>query len=291
MKVAVTGANGYIGSHVVRELLKRNYTVIATDVANKNIDKRAKTVLMDIFNSEDVFNKLDCPDVIIHLAWRNGFDHNNESHINDLPKHYAFLQKMIDSGCRSVSVMGTMHEIGYHVGEINENTPCNPMSMYGISKNALRQMLMMYVMGKNVSLKWLRAFYITGDDIKNKSIFAKILDSASNGQKTFPFTTGENKYDFIDVDTLAKYIVSASIQNNIDGIINVCSGNPIALKDKVEEFIQRNKLDIRPEYGVFPNRKYDSPCIYGNPEKIRQIICDANNKLRETIFKRGQYEK
>ena len=85
MKILVTGANGYIGSHVVKELLRRNHTVIATDVANKNIDKRAKTILLDIFNSEDVFNQLDCPDVVIHLAWRNGFDHNSDNY----PYHYS----------------------------------------------------------------------------------------------------------------------------------------------------------------------------------------------------------
>ena len=71
--------------------------------------------------------------------------------------------------------MGSMHEIGYHVGEVNNDTHCNPMSLYGIAKNALRQAVLTYVDGKDVSVKWLRAFYITGDDVHNNSIFAKIL--------------------------------------------------------------------------------------------------------------------
>lgn len=283
MKVAVTGANGYIGSHVVNELLKRGHTVIATDMADNNINKQATVVLANIFETSDVFQLLGCPDAVIHMAWRNGFNHNNDSHIIDLPKHWAFTKHLIDAGCKSLTVMGTMHEIGYHIGEINENTPCNPMSLYGISKNSLRQMLLTYTADKDISLKWLRAFYVTGDDTKNKSIFAKILEMAAAGQKTFPFTTGVNQYDFTDINTLSQYIAAAATQNKTSGIINVCSGNSIALKDKVEEFIKNNKLDIRPEYGAFPSRKYDSPCTYGNPDKINKIMQADNIKMQQIL--------
>lgn len=283
MKVAVTGANGYIGSHVVNELLKRGHTVIATDMADNNINKQATVVLANIFETSDVFQLLGCPDAVIHMAWRNGFNHNNDSHIIDLPKHWAFTKHLIDAGCKSLTVMGTMHEIGYHIGEINENTPCNPMSLYGISKNSLRQMLLTYTADKDISLKWLRAFYVTGDDTKNKSIFAKILEMAAAGQKTFPFTTGVNQYDFTDINTLSQYIAAAATQNKTSGIINVCSGNSIALKDKVEEFIKNNKLDIRPEYGAFPSRKYDSPCTYGNTDKINKIMQADNIKMQQIL--------
>lgn len=283
MKVAVTGANGYIGSHVVNELLKRGHTVIATDMADNNINKQATVVLANIFETSDVFQLLGCPDAVIHMAWRNGFNHNNDSHIIDLPKHWAFTKQLIDAGCKSLTVMGPMHEIGYHIGEINENTPCNPMSLYGISKNSLRQMLLTYSADKDISLKWLRAFYVTGDDTKNKSIFAKILEMAAAGQKTFPFTTGVNQYDFTDINTLSQYIAAAATQNKTSGIINVCSGNPIALKDKVEEFIKNNKLDIRPEYGAFPSRKYDSPCTYGNTDKINKIMQADNIKMQQIL--------
>lgn len=65
---------------------------------------------------------------------------------------------MIDNNIKNVSVLGTMHEVGYHVGAIDENIPCNPLSLYGISKNALRQSLMYYVSNKEVNFHWLRGF-------------------------------------------------------------------------------------------------------------------------------------
>ena len=88
----------------------------------------------------------------------------------------------------------------------------------------------------------------------------------------FPFTTGVNKYDFINIDELSEMIAKASIQKEITGIINCCSGKAVSLKEKVEEFLQNNNLKIKLEYGVFPEREYDSPEIWGNNEKIKKIL-------------------
>ena len=92
---------------------------------------------------------------------------------------------MVDAGCRSIAIMGTAHEIGYFEGKVDGNTPCNPLSLYGIAKNALRQSVLTYVENKDVSLKWLRAFYITGDDSRNKSIFANIHIENVKRRKNF----------------------------------------------------------------------------------------------------------
>lgn len=102
----------------------------------------------------------------------------------------------------------------------------------------MRQALLTYTKDKDVNIFWLRAYYILGDDKKNNSIFAKLLAAAEAGKKEFPFTTGKAKYDFIQVDELAKQIVAASTQDKYTGIINVCSGKPVSLGDRVEQFIK-----------------------------------------------------
>lgn len=280
-KILVTGANGYIGHHVVSYLCDTypQDTVLAVDFNSNKIDSRAKFLsvnLLEKADDSDLYETLNQPDTCIHLAWQDGFSHQADSHLKNISAHFQFLRNLIDHGCSNISVMGTMHEIGYYEGEINETTPCNPLSMYGIAKNALRQAIMTHCENKDISLKWLRAYYITGDDKNNKSIFAKILQMAEEGKKTFPFTSGLNKYDFIDVKDLAKYIAEASRQTVYSGIINVCSGKPMSLKDKVEEFITEKKLNIRPEYGVYPSRQYDSPAIWGNTDLINKIMRDYN---------------
>ena len=185
---------------------------------------------------------------------------------------YTFLTSMIDGGLKQLAVMGTMHEVGYWEGAIDENTPCNPISMYGIAKDALRKAMLLYCKQKQCILQWLRCYYILGDDKKNNSIFCKLLLAAEEGKKSFPFTTGKNQYDFITVDELANQLSATVMQKEVMGIINCCTGKPLSLAEKAEGFIKENNLNIKLEYGAFPDRLYDSPCIYGNPEKINLIL-------------------
>ncbi len=282
MRVLVTGANGYIGSKVVRQLCDLNVEVIATDFSNNHIDSRALFIQDDLFSLVNYEGSLTehfhCPDVCLHLAWRDGFVHNSDKHMGDLSSHYLFLKRLIDEGIPQVAVMGSMHEVGYYEGEINDNTPCNPVSMYGIAKNALRQSVELYSKNHDCRFLWLRGFYIYGEDDFGNSIFCKIRKAAKEGQKTFPFTTGTNKYDFMSVDDLAKQISFAVIQKQVLGIVNVCSGKPVSLKDQVEWYIHKNNLPIVLDYGKFPDRPYDSPCIYGDPSKIRKIIDNFEKK-------------
>lgn len=274
MKILVTGANGYIGRHVVKKLLDKGASVVACDIKTDDIDSRAERINLNLFNDFEgnIFEQLGSPDVCLHMAWRNGFVHNAPTQIGDLSAHYNFLTKMIDGGLKQLAVMGTMHEVGYWEGAIDENTPCNPTSMYGIAKDALRRSMLLYCKQKECILQWLRCYYILGDDKKNNSIFCKLLLAAEQGKKTFPFTSGKNKYDFINVDELADLISSSITQKDITGIINCCKGKPISLAEQVENFIKEHNLNIKLDYGAFPDRPYDSPCEYGNPDKINQIM-------------------
>lgn len=272
-KVLVTGANGYIGRHVVSALLEQGHEVLASDFAFDGVDERAQFVTAPIFSGdEDIYEQLGKPDVCIHLAWRNGFVHNAETHLLDLPDHYTFIKNMIKGGLPQLSVMGTMHEVGYWEGPITENTPTNPTSLYGIAKNALRQMTYLLASGTETKVDWLRAYYILGDDKKSNSLFAKIVGWEEEGKETFPFNSGKNKYDFIGVDELACQIATAATQDEIYGVINCCTGKPVALADKVEEFITEHGFKIRPEFGAFPDRPYDSPGVWGDAEKITKIM-------------------
>lgn len=274
MKVLVTGANGYIGRHVVKALLDNGAKVIACDLVTNEVDNRAERKTLNLFDLPDgnVYEQLGSPDVCLHMAWRNGFVHNAPTHIGDLSAHFKFLTAMIDGGLRQLAVMGTMHEVGYWEGAIDENTPCNPISMYGIAKDALRRAMILYCKQKDCILQWLRCYYILGDDKKNNSIFSKLLSAAGEGKKSFPFTSGKNQYDFITVDELAKQLSYAVTQKDVTGIINCCTGTPMTLAERVENFIKENNLDISLDYGAYPDRPYDSPCEYGNPDKINLIM-------------------
>ncbi len=274
-RVLVTGANGYIGRHVVAALLSQGHEVLAADFGFEGLDERAIRVNVPIFSKDkDIYKQLGEPDVCIHMAWRNGFVHNADSHLIDLPDHYIFIKNMVEGGLKQLAVMGTMHEVGYWEGPIDENTPTNPISLYGIAKNSLRQMVDLIVKDKPTIVQWLRAYYITGDDLKSNSIFSKIAKMENEGAKKFPFTTGKNKYDFISVDELSEQIAAASTQEDVTGIINCCTGNPLSLAEKVESYIASNGYKIQLEYGAFPDRPYDSPGVWGDATKIKKVMAE-----------------
>lgn len=272
MKILVTGANGYLGSGIVKAILDNGNEVVATDFSIEQIDDRAVKKKCNLFEIEKPFEYFGKPDVLLHLAWRDGFVHYSQAHIDDLPLHFAFIKEMAEAGVKQIAVMGSMHEIGFFEGSINENTPCHPTTPYGIGKNALRELTEMICMQNNIIFQWLRGYYIVGNSKYGSSIFSKITTAAENGEKEFPFTMGQNQYDFVDYDVFCKQVAATIGQVKIAGIINICSGRPEKLADRVERFIKENGYTIKLKYGAFPDRQYDSKAIWADGRKIEEIM-------------------
>ena len=276
----MTGAAGYIGIHVVNALVDAGADVIALSRSGAHPNPNVHSVQSDFADIDaETLAEWGPPDVIVHLAWTDGFEHNARSHIENLPAHLRLVVAAMKAGVRQFAGLGTMHEIGYWEGEIDETTPSRPRSLYGIAKNAFRDAARLEVDRAEAVFQWLRPYYILGDDERNNSIFTKILKWDAEGKLSFPFTSGANGYDFIDVKTLAQQIAAASLQDKIVGVIECCSGEAIPLRDQVEAFIFERRLRIRPDYGAFPDRPYDSPGVWGSTKKIAQIM-DQRKKRR-----------
>ena len=277
LKILVTGANGYLGQGIVRSILNNGHCVVATDFNTQFVDERAERIVCNLFEVDNPYSFFGEPDVLLHLAWKDGFVHYSSAHIDDLPKHYAFIKKMVDGGIQQVAVMGSMHEIGFFEGSINESTPCHPTTPYGIGKNALRDLTQMICKQKNIVFQWLRGYYIVGNSKFGSSIFSKITAAVDEGKTEFPFTLGQNQYDFIDYPDFCAQVAAVVGQKNEQGIINICSGKPEKLADRVERFIKENDYRIKLQYGAFPDRPYDSKAIWGNDTKIRKIMENQTN--------------
>ena len=276
MKILVTGANGYLGQGIVKAILDRGNEVIAADIKLDHVDDRAEKMACNLFEVESPYIYFGKPDVLLHLAWRDGFVHYSNAHIDDLPKHFAFIKSFSESGCKHIAAMGSMHEIGFFEGSINEETPCNPTTPYGIGKNALRELTEMLCKKNNCVFQWMRGYYIVGNSKYGSSIFSKITAAVEAGEKEFPFTLGQNQYDFIDYPEFCSQIAGVVGQSQEQGIINICSGRPEKLADRVERFIADNNYDIKLQYGAFPDRPYDSKAIWGDSTKIEKIMKRVN---------------
>ena len=277
MKILVTGANGYLGQGIVKHILDTGNKVVAVDFSVDHVDDRAEKIACNLFETSDPYHFFGEPDVVLHLAWRDGFVHYSDAHINDLPMHYDFIKKLADSDARNIAVMGSMHEIGFFEGCIKEDTPCNPTTPYGISKNALRELTKALCSKKEKNFMWLRGYYIVGNSEYGSSIFSKITAAEKEHKKEFPFTMGKNQFDFIDYEEFCEQVARAVIQEDVLGIINICSGSPERLADRVERFIRENNYQIKLNYGAFPDRPYDSQAVWGDASKIKAILARSKD--------------
>lgn len=272
MKILVTGANGYLGQGIVKHILDNGNEVVAADFRIDHVDERADRRACNLFDIGDPYNYFGQPDVLFHLAWRDGFVHYSDAHIDDLPKHYAFIKNFAESEVKVIAAMGSMHEIGFFEGSIKEDTPCNPITPYGISKNGLRQLSEMLCKQRNKKFQWLRGYYIVGNSQYGSSVFSKITTAEAEGKEEFPFTMGQNQFDFIDYEDFCEQVARVIGQDEVLGVVNICSGYPEKLADRVERFIKENDYKIKLKYGAFPDRPYDSKAVWGDGRKIKKII-------------------
>lgn len=114
MRILVTGANGYLGQGIVKAIIDNGHDVVAADFVVDHVDDRAEKLAGNMFEIENPYEYFSEPDVLLHLARRDGFVHYSNAHIDDLPNHYAFIKKMAESGVQQIAVMGSMYEIGFY---------------------------------------------------------------------------------------------------------------------------------------------------------------------------------
>ena len=285
--VVITGGNGYIGSHVVKKILEYpdEFGIVVACRNSENIPTGVKCLSLDILkdsNKTNLFEYLGKPDICIHLAWTNGFQHNAPSHIEELSSHFTFLKNLADSGTHQFIVAGSFREYGSVNGMVSQNVFTEPENLYALSKRTLKRALEIYFKDRDICLQWIRPFTVYGDDEKNNSIMSKIIKWEKENKKTFQFTNGDEQYDYIEIDQLAQQIIAIASQTEIDGVIDCCSGYPTRIGDKIEEFLTTNGYKIRPLYGAFPKRAYDSPVIYGDSTKIKEIMRLFQNKHKKS---------
>jgi len=124
MKIAVTGASGFIGRHVLAELEKREVVTVAAvrDPARlAEFRGHCSMVTMDLDHAgERCFDQLDRPDVLIHLAWEGLPNYSSLHHFeSELPRQYRFLKTMAQAGLSSIVATGTCFEYGMQSGPLS----------------------------------------------------------------------------------------------------------------------------------------------------------------------------
>lgn len=268
MKVAVTGATGFIGQHVVAELAKHAVDVIEVvrpSSTRTSVLPVGKVVPLDLRNvPTDAFELMGCPDVLIHLAWDGLPNYKSLHHYeSELPTQYRFLKSMIDAGLPALVVAGTCFEYGMQSGPLSVDCEARPTNPYGFSKDALRRQLQYLQSVKPFALTWARLFYLYGEGQSETSLFPQLKRAVERGDKTFNMSGGEQLRDYLDVVEAAKQFVLLSLEKKNPEIVNVCSGTPISVRKLVEGWVKDNGWSITLNLGYYPYPDYEPMAFWG----------------------------
>jgi len=271
MKVAVTGASGFIGRYVLAELAQHQIeVVVVTRDANRLADLALpyKVVEMDIaVPSNDCYDLLGRPDVLIHLAWDGLPNYKSLHHFEtELPRQFCFLKKMIDEGLPSLFVTGTCFEYGMQSGPLAADMRTNPDNPYGYAKDALRQQLEFLKLYKNFNLTWARLFYMYGEGQPSTSLYPKLKEAILNKEIVFNMSDGEQLRDYLPVNEVARQIVQLAMNHDDSGVVNICSGDPISVRRLVEQWRSDNNWDIELNLGYYPYPDYEPMAFWGETE-------------------------
>ena len=279
MKVAVSGATGFVGRYIIAELEKRSITPILLvrpssilSLSNKN-----NTIIpIDLYSySEDsnLFDYIGRPDLLIHCAW-SGLPHYNSCHHfeNELPIQYRFIANLIKNGLKNLLVTGTCFEYGMQSGELSEEMIAKPNNPYGYAKTALFEQLKYFQKFHHFNLTWARLFYVYGEGQSKNSLFSQLGQAVYNRELTFNMSGGEQLRDYLHISEIAFLIVSLALQQKDNNIVNICSGKPISIRTIVENWIAERNWKIEINLGYYPYPDYEPMAFWGSRKKLDHCL-------------------
>jgi nucleoside-diphosphate-sugar epimerase len=279
-KVLVTGATGFIGNYVIKELLLRDCMVIATS-SNETKAKKAEWYpqvkyipfnLKEFNDTVNYYSFFQEPDLLIHLAWEGLPNYKAASHVEEnVPRHLAFLKNIISNGLKDMLVTGTCFEYGMKEGCLEEDIETEPANSYAAAKDQLRHELEVLAIENQIHFKWVRLFYMYGKGQSVNSLFSQLDKALANEEPVFNMSGGEQERDYLPVEEVAVNIVTISLQNKVEGIINCCSGKPIAVKDLVQQYLAEKKATIKLNLGFYPYTDYEPMKFWGDNNKLKSI--------------------
>jgi dTDP-6-deoxy-L-talose 4-dehydrogenase (NAD+) len=282
IKVLLTGASGFVGQHLVAALLERGCQVRA--VARREEPARAlpwfdqvEFVSADIHGADtDVAALCDGVDALVHLAWPGLPNYQGLFHFeHNLMADYAFIKRAVEAGVGQVQVTGTCFEYGLQSGPLGEQVECRPANPYGLAKHSLHLFLDSLRKQQPFTLQWARLFYLHGPGQNPNSLLAALDRAIDAGQPRFDMSGGEQLRDFLPIETAAAHLADLLLKRDFSGAVNICSGQPIAVRSLVERHCAVRQSAIALNLGHYPYPAHEPMAFWGDARRLQALLADA----------------
>jgi len=277
-KVLVTGATGFVGSHLVAALLAQGVQVRAVA---RSIERarsmlwfdQVEFVAADIHDPTlDVVALADGIEVLAHLAWPGLPNYQALFHFEvNLPADYQFLKRMIAAGVTQLMVTGTCFEYGLRNGPQSETSPALPCTAYGLAKNSLRLFLERLQQQSPFRLQWVRLFYLYGPGQAANSLLASLDRAIDAGDTHFAMSAGEQLRDYLPVQQVALSLCNILAQPSFSGVVNCCSGEPVSVRTLVERRLRERGSELVLQLGHYPYSVHEPMAFWGTTERLHQL--------------------
>tara|TARA_R100000365_G_C2746564_1_gene75883 strand:+ start:1862 stop:2728 length:867 start_codon:yes stop_codon:yes gene_type:complete len=271
-RLLITGATGFVGRKVLAGLMQKDVIIRAVvrsgTLAPDGVEEVVRT--QDLFRETSEWWTEVCSDVdtVIHLAWYavpGKYLHALEN-LACLQGTLQLAEGAIAAGVRRFVGAGTCFEYDLADGYLSIETPLRPSTSYSAAKAAAFLALSQILPKAHIDFAWCRLFYMYGEGEDPRRLAPYLHGQLSLGQPA-ALTSGRQVRDFLDVAEVGRQI-STVVFSELQGAINICSGQPITVRQFAEQIAdQYGRRDLL-RFGVRPENSLDPACVVGIPTPL-----------------------
>ena len=287
-KVIVTGATGFIGHWVVRELLTHGIEVIAIVRKNsKNFDKlsseKVRVVSCNLDQICELGNLISDKDIdtVYHFGWQGVSDEdikNADVQISNVKATLDLINVLPQVGCNTFIGAGSLHEIEGHYDMLEDKVVTNLGYMYKAAKISAHWMGKALAGSKNIRFFWPIISNTYGVGEKSKRLINTVIREIFLG-KTPALSAGKQNYDFVYISDVARafYLIG---EKGVDGTNYFIGSGQMKPLNVYMEVVGEIANEIAHSYVELGFGNKTSDVVY-LPEKVFSI----ENLCRDTGFK------